>query len=126
MAASDEQRMTLAEIIEDTRRDHRPYRNELWGGVYCRQDNQRWPCLTVFFMDEIERLQALLAERDAEIALYRKSLSGMLESYDLCMGTELPFSDLTKDIMRGAFINEIARACVALATGDGKAERNGK
>lgn len=67
----------------------------------------------------VSQCQALLAERDAEIARLREALAGMLESYELCMGDELAFSDLTKDTMRGAFINEPARARAALAARGG-------
>ena len=69
---------------------------------------------------ENARLTVLLAERDAEIARLREALSGMLESYELCMGDELAFSDLTKDMLRGAFINEPARARAAIAARGGE------
>lgn len=46
--------------VEDTRRDHIRYLNELWGGHYCRLDHQRWPCRMTLALDEIERLSAAL------------------------------------------------------------------
>jgi hypothetical protein len=63
--------------------------------------------------------QAAEQERDTarqQIAALREVLSGMLESYDLVMGTELAFSDLTRSMFRVAFINEPERARALLAT----------
>lgn len=64
------------------------------------------------------------AERDALRARAERAelaLAGMLESYELCMGSELAFSALTKDILRGVFINEPERARAALAAaGEGE------
>lgn len=58
-----------------------------------------------------ERVTELRTENDA----LERALAGMLESYEFCMGDELAFSDLTKDIMRGAFVGEPARARAVLA-----------
>lgn len=102
MAGSDRQ-MTVSEMAEDARRDHRSYRNELWGGVYCRTDNERWPCRSTLLLDEVERLQALLAERDAEIALYREALAWYADerNYDV--------DDYNHEDVPGAMINEDMR-----------------
>ena len=50
-----------------------------------------------------------------QVAALREALVGMLESYEFCLGDELALSDLTKDVMRGAFVGEAARARAALA-----------
>lgn len=73
-------------------------------------------------VSENARLQALVSEQAREIERLVEALAGMLESYELCMGDELAFSDLTKDMMRGAFINEPARARAALAARHGEVQ----
>lgn len=52
----------MAIDVDDLRRDHIRYRNELWGGEYCRTDNYRWPCPMTLALDEIVRLEAALHE----------------------------------------------------------------
>lgn len=52
--------------IEDIRRDHYRYRNELWGGLYCKTDNERWPCRMELCILEIERLTAEVARLTSE------------------------------------------------------------
>lgn len=58
---------------------------------------------------------AALAVSTAREAALREALAGLLESYDLVMGTELAFSDITRDMFRGAFIGEPDRARAILA-----------
>lgn len=75
-------------------------------------------CFQVYFTKE--RFDALTAENArlaGQVAALREALAGMLESYEFCLGDELALSDLTKAVMRGAFVGDAARARAALATG---------
>lgn len=54
-------------------------------------------------------------DRQARESALREALEGMLESYDICMGGELAFSPLTRDMLRGVFFGEPGRARAALA-----------
>lgn len=61
--------------IEDARRDHVRYYNELWGGNYCRADHHRWPCRTIAALDEIGRLQFALKTASDQLAQAASYLS---------------------------------------------------
>jgi hypothetical protein len=72
-------------------------------------------------------LEQAESERDAlaaRLAASEAALRGMLESYEMCMGSEVAFSPLTRDMLRGVFIFEPERARAALAAAsDGEVGR---
>ena len=72
--------------------------------------------------EAVKSLEAENARLAGHVAALREALGGMLESYEFCLGDELALSDLTKDVMRGAFLGDavLARAALAAAGGEGQ------
>lgn len=64
---------------------------------------------------ERDAARASLAASERRAALVRAALTGMLESYEMCVGGAIDFSPGTRHALRGVFIGEAERARSALA-----------